>query len=450
MYIPAGCLVLRELLIHYYSFLWRFNMFKRFATTLMVLAIVGGSALADAKMGGNARQLSMGGAAAQGVALNPYIFEDPGYQYINPAYQGLYKDYGWSNIGGGTLAGLSTGDNGYGMQHGGVNFSLGQGWALGTILSHDDSPLNTLIGGLSVLGNSGLGVNPAEVFEAVTSYGWDHSHAGLSIMYGWTSTDQMDTTGLSELSGTVIGLRAGIHHDMGSGNAFEASAAFRSSSADDITPALSNEGSVTELRVSARAKMRVNNKVNFIPVGVFATASGDVKSAGTTVDDLSATSFALGAGGEITSGGLYLAGGVSFAWAQTEEMVTPIGGTTVTETISYTSFPTLNLGGEWWLTDWLAGRAGYYRAFVNTKTETPFFNPSITEMNVFGGTSTVLLGGYMGSDNSLVVLGLGARFGNFSLETTVSEEALRRGFGLAGAQDNINSFGYFTAGWNFE
>lgn len=56
----------------------------------------------------------------------------------------------------------------------------------------------------------------------------------------------------------------------------------------------------------------------------------------------------------------------------------------------------------------------------------------------------------MVNDGSLVTLGLGFRFGSFSLDATVSEEALRRGFGLVGAQDNINTFGYITTSYNFE
>jgi hypothetical protein len=49
-----------------------------------------------------------------------------------------------------------------------------------------------------------------------------------------------------------------------------------------------------------------------------------------------------------------------------------------------------------------------------------------------------------------VTLGLGFKFGGFALDATVSEEALRRGFGLIGSQDNLNSFGYITTSYNFD
>jgi hypothetical protein len=192
--------------------------------------------------------------------------------------------------------------------------------------------------------------------------------------------------------------------------------------------------------------VKVNNKVNFVPYGAFATASGDAKSGGMTVTDLTTTAFAVGVGGDVTSGDLYLAGGLSFAWMKTET-VAGTGTTATTTNVTSTEFPVFNLGGEWWFTEWLAGRAGYFRSFSSTKAEFTS-GGTTTEATFFGGNSFVMVGGY--GDNDLVVFGLASRFGNFSLETTVSEEAIRRGFGLIGAANDINSFGYFTASWNFE
>jgi hypothetical protein len=54
------------------------------------------------------------------------------------------------------------------------------------------------------------------------------------------------------------------------------------------------------------------------------------------------------------------------------------------------------------------------------------------------------------ADNSLITLGLGLKFGGFALDATVSEDALRRGLGLIGAQDNINTFGYVTLSYGFQ
>jgi hypothetical protein len=321
-------------------------------------------------------------------------------------------------------------------------------------LAFDPSAANTVLNGIAQGGFgpvSQLTWTPVEVLEGVVSYGWDHSHLGFAVMYGWTNSESITSAGTSELSAKVIGFRGGIHHDMGSGDAVEASAAFRSSTADDMSSATgappNTEGSATEILIAARGKFRVNNKVNFVPFGAFITASGDATSGGTTFADLSTTAFAAGVGGEVTSGNLYLAGGLSFAWMK-EELIAGTGATATTTTETSTEFPVFNLGGEWWFTDWLAGRAGYFRSFSSTKTEGVDVLGMPTESTIFRGNSMVFVGGY--GDDDLVVLGLASRFGNFALETTVSEEALRRGFGLIGGQNDINSFGYFTASWNFE
>ena len=46
-------------------------------------------------------------------------------------------------------------------------------------------------------------------------------------------------------------------------------------------------------------------------------------------------------------------------------------------------------------------------------------------------------------------MGLGFKLGGACIDATVSEEALRRGLGLIGASDNINTFGYITASYAF-
>jgi hypothetical protein len=421
-------------------------MFRRVATTLAVLVVVGSSANADAKLGGVARQLSMGGVSTVGIATNPFIFDDPVYQYINPAYQGHYKDYGWANIGGGNLTGLNTGSYGYSNQNGGVNFSLGSGFALGTVLAYDPSFANAVSNRVAGL-QSGLTPDAVEVFELMGSYGVNpNTTLGLAILYGWNGDDLVTTTGTSEHTTTVFGARAGIYHNLGSGNAIEGSIAFRSSSADDKSPTTTAEASATEIVAAVRAKLRVNNKVNFIPIGSFSTVSGDGTNGGVNLGDVSGTALAVGAGLDLTVGDLYLVGGISYAM-QSAELDTGSGATALNVKVTETAFPAMNLGAEFWLTDWLIARMGYMRAFVNSKDE--FTSGGVTtEMNEFFGSSAISLGGF--SDDNLIVLGLGGRFGNFSLEATVSESALSRGFGIIGADDEINSFGYFTAGYNFE
>lgn len=430
-------------------------MLKRVATTLVVVAFVGGTALADAKMGGVARQLSMGGGAARGIAINPFIWDDATQMYINPAFGSMYKDYVWINVGGGGLTGVTTANDGYGLQHGGMNFSLGNNVTVGSIMSHDGTSANTVAGTIAGI-NTGLAATPVEVFQAMASFGLANSITlGARILYGWTKNDALNTpaTGLNEFTASVIGGSAGIYADLGSGNAVEASISFASSSADDnggqVTPAPMNAtASGTEFGINARAKLRINNKVNFIPAASFVSASGDGSNGGTSLGEVTGTALLIGAGLDLTVGDFYMAGGVSYGMTSAETTVPATGGNTVTKNTT-TGFPIIQVGGEWEFVDWLTGRAGYIRSFTTFTTETtPPAGGMTTETNWFQGWSNVAIAGY-NADN-LVVFGLAAAFGNFSLEATISESVLRRGFGVVGSQDNLNSFGYVTTTYNID
>ncbi|MDH4069847.1 MAG: hypothetical protein OEV30_05435 [Ignavibacteria bacterium] len=433
-------------------------MLKRVATTLVVVALVGGTALADAKMGGVARQLSMGGAGARGLAVNPFIWDDATQMYINPAFGSMYKDYAWINVGGGGLTGVTTTNDGYGLQHGGMNFSLGNNLTVGTILSHDGTSANTVAGAIAPGGfgiNTGLPVTPVEVLQAMASYGINNNTSlGLRVLYGWTSNDAINTpaTGTNEFTASVIGATAGIHVNLGSGNAIEGSVSFASSTADDKagqgTTALNATASGTEIGATVRAKLKVNNKVNFIPTAAFISASGDGSNgaATPTTADVTGTALGIGAGLDLTVGDFYMAGGVSYGMVS-QETTNSTGGTSTTTKNTNTGFPIIQVGGEWAFVDWLTGRAGYIRSFTTFTTENTAGGVT-SETNWFQGGSTVILGSY--NANNLVVFGLAAAFGNFSLEATVSESVLRRGFGVIGSQDNLNSFGYVTTTYNID
>jgi len=457
-------------------------MLKRVAIVCGLALFMVGSGFADAKGGGIARQISMGGSiAGSGLILNPFIMDDPALMLLNPAYQALYKDYAWMNIGGGTPFGSgSLVDEGYGHQNAGVGFALNHEWTVGVILSYDPSAVNavsTLIGGVSLPGfGFSIAQRPprsipsvANVWEAVVSYDLGNMDLGLGVMYGWSNQDSsLAVTGGSrtqEASASMFGIRGGINYDLGSGSSVDFSAAFRSDKAtDDITSSAGSGGEYsatgTEFQATGRVKLRMSNKVNFVPYGAFATLSAKPKEdtppagmpATTRTVDLSALAYALGAGMEFKTPSLYLAGGISYQSARLKAEINT-GGTTptsVTGTAKYAALPVVNVGGEWWFTDWLAGRAGYYRSIGSVKTKIESTSGTI-ESNFSFPNSFILIGG-VGPSNSdqLVTLGLGFKWGSFALDATVSEQALRRGFGLIGAQDNINTFGYLTTSFNFE
>jgi hypothetical protein len=469
-------------------------MLRKLATTLVLVAVVAGSLSAEAKNGGIARQIAMGGSqAGSGLVLNPFIMDDPALLLLNPAYQAMYKDYAWMNIGGGALNNLSTGNNGYGQQNAGLAFSFGRDWTFGAILSYDPSAVNTVGSLLSgraatppfpavpafVRRTGGSQTIPAvaNVWEILAAYHMGSMDLGFAFTYGSSNSSGKNTVpapGISsenEASSSLLGFRLGANFDLGSGSSFDASAALRLDKATDKvtvtpTPATPVDGeysaSATEIQVNLRGKFKMSNRVNFVPYGMFAILSAEPKedNAPQTLasvpyfsEKVSGLAYAVGIGGEYRTPAFYLAGGLSVQSVRAKlEFTPPAPGITETYTGTYFALPVLNIGGEWWFTDWMAGRSGYYRSLGSTKYETEGVGGTgtSTESKSSFPNSFMLIGGINpATHDGLVTLGLGFRFGGFALDATVSEEALRRGLGLIGAQDNINTFGYITTSYNF-
>jgi hypothetical protein len=450
-------------------------MLKRLATTLVVLAVVAGSVFGEAKNGGIARQIAMGGSqAGSGLILNPFIMNDPALILLNPSYQAMYKDYAWMNIGGGTLTGLTTGNNGYGSQNAGVAFALGREWSLGAILSYDPSAANAVAG---LIGRQSI-PSIANVWELVAAYDMGSIDLGFGFMYGSSHNDGKTTVPApavstdNEASASMFGFRAGANIDLGGGSSFDVSGALRLDKATDNmknNPVQAGQGgeysaSGTEIQFSARGKFKMSNKVNFVPYGLFATLSAEPKEdsppnsvpATTATREISAMAYAFGVGGEYRTPTFYMAGGLSLQSASLESKFSSGTATPTdsTNTATYFALPVVNLGGEWWFTDWLAGRAGYYRALAKIKNETETTSGGVTisteNSNSFPHSFLLVGGMNPATYDGVVTLGLGFRFGGFSLDATISEEALRRGLGLIGSQDNINTFGYLNAAYSFD
>ena len=469
-------------------------MVKAITMLTLVLVLATGSAFAGAHPGGIAREIALGGGplnpsgTGPNLILNPFVHDDPTIMLLNPAYQGMYRDYAWMNIGGGTLNGMTTGDNGYGSQFAGVNFAYGKELAFGANLSFDPSFTNFLASQLQgyvngVSGRASQGIPPPiDVFEVVASYDMGSMDLGFAFMYGWSSNTFKGSStppaasADNELSARVMGFRAGIVWDLGGGTSFDLDAAIRLDKATDklsqspapaATPLGEYSISATEIQIDGRFKLKMSNKVNFVPYATFVTISAEPKqdtpptptsTATLPSFKLSAMMLSVGAGMEYKINNFYFAGGVSYKTANYKQERTAAAPATNSSktTTSMTGLPVINLGIEWTLTDWLTGRMGYYRAFQSNTTKNEASNPAVNSSSEsetslwFGNSNAPYGGGYGGPDNSLITLGLGLKFGNFALDGTVSEEALRRGLGLIGAQDNINTFGYLTASYCFE
>jgi hypothetical protein len=165
--------------------------------------------------------------------------------------------------------------------------------------------------------------------------------------------------------------------------------------------------------------------------------------------------YAVGVGGEYRTPSFYLAGGLSLQSLRAKLEFNNGAPTPTTTNTTVTNFalPVVNVGGEWWFTDWLAGRGGYFRSLAKNKTETETTTGGVTgtvETSTSAPNSFIAVGGINpATHEGIVTLGIGLRFGGFALDATVSEEALRRGLGLIGAQDNINTFGYMNASYYF-
>ncbi len=478
-------------------------MLRRCATIFLLMFLVGSYAWSQAKPGGIARQISMGGSnLGIGVVMNPFIVDDPSRILLNPAQQARYRNYVWWNVGGGTLNGLSTGDNGYGNQNVGISFGLGSNFTLGAILSYDPSAMaqvaNTLqgqpattIGSVTIPAipsfvpniSRGAGVTGPQtipsmgnVFQVLAAYNVGSLDLGFAVMYGDASNTATDNPAPNqstetEASARMFGFTAGMNLDLGAGSSLAASAGVRLDKATDnvkINPVVAGQGgefssSGTEITADARMRLRLSNRVNFVPyAGVLSvsaepTQDSPVNGGAARTDSRKFSTLALGvgAGAEYHTPTVYIAGGVSFQTAKlTAEFnqSTPQSG--VTQTFTYTAIPVFNIGAEWWFTEWLAGRGGYYRSPGKANVKGEVTSGGITtssESSMPLPNSAILVGGINPTNyDGLVTLGLGFKFGGFSLDATVSEEALRRGFGIIGSGDNLNAFGYITTSFSFD
>ncbi|MGA9115436.1 MAG: hypothetical protein WB626_01515 [Bacteroidota bacterium] len=464
---------------------------KRLATVLLTLIVVGSMAFAEAKPGGIARQIAMGGSqGGTNLITNPFITEDPALVLVNPAYLSQYGDYIWMNVAGGALNNMSvtpgTPDNGYGHQFSGVGIKVSRELTVGAVLSYDPSFVNLvprLLSGYTPPFPNPFGLptlppfitaraaqaipQVQNVWEVLGSYDAGSAEFGLGVMYGAASTEtKTSATGggstEDEASASVIGFRLGANVDLGSGSSFSAAGALRMDKATDDRK--TNAGTLgeysasgTEIQFSARGKFPVSNAFHFVPYALFGSVSAEPKedafptggAATTFSEKLSVTVIAVGLGGEYRTADFFLAGGLSMQYGK-GKIETTNAGVSGTGELSYMALPVVNVGGEWWFTEWLGGRAGYYRALASTKNKTESAAGS-TETTTSFPHSFLMMGALDNRNyDGLVTLGLGMRFGGFALDATVSEEALRRGLGLMGSQDNINTFGYITTSYNFE
>ena len=118
-----------------------------------------------------------------------------------------------------------------------------------------------------------------------------------------------------------------------------------------------------------------------------------------------------------------LAGGVSFSSNNLTIAATGPDSTGIPElSNSATLFPIWNFGVEWQLLDWLYGRLGYSAITGLSKSELPASATAVSEF----------VASFFGPSQRGATLGVGFRFGDFSLDAMVNEDVLRQGFAIIG------------------
>ena len=404
---------------------------KILTITVLSLLVVSVSLSQDIKKtGGLARLSAMGG--------NIYVV-DPFFNTINPAWNGVYNDFILADLG--TSASTPFGAGGFGQYISG-SFSAGNMWTFGGILARNDFPgvgialldpganssLSTPFPGVVSIVNSFIGGGAVIALDnnvvLMATLKMQNTIIGFSAAYASTTNKTTTAAGTTtEGSASQLGFNVGILTDLSRYFKLDASGTIILPSAS-FTPSTGNEtkASQTFIGANARGFLRVKPNLNVVPIFTFLTVSGTVDSGGTTTgsaDFPSMTSFAVGAGLNYQIGDFLLAGGVQFA-----SNSYTITSTSSSPELSYsaTVFPIWNLGVEWQLLEWLYGRLGYIAYSGSTTTQTA---ATATTVNEFVAT-------FFGPSQRGATLGVGFRFGDFSLDAMINEDVLRQGFNVVG------------------
>jgi hypothetical protein len=381
------------------------------------------------KTGGYARILSMG--------QNPYI-TDPYFMTQNPAWGKYYNNFLFGDLGYSTGAFQSGGVG----QFAAANFSLGRTFTLGGILARRDflgysiatldpgqlvSQINGLIGGTQAV------VPMDNNFEIMGSFSFGNLALGLGLSYaGTTNQDKLATGETSTGDASQFGINAGILAKLSPDLRLDvgASMLFPSTS---YQPATGSKTSLSQTYIAANGRLfyQYSQKLFIVPTVILANTSGSVDVGGTSSDLPSGTTIGVGIGINYTVGDFLLAGGPGFTYRSSGIAATP---TSPKLSNSQVTFPAWNLGIEWNLTDWLVGRLGY-DAFTNRIIiQTPATNTTTNETTFtdYGGTEGA-------------TVGLGFRFGSFSLDATVNDDVLRQGLNNIGGGGP--TFAYLSASY---
>ena len=417
---------------------------KLLVTVCLILAVSANYSQEIKKTGGYARLAGMGS--------NPYVI-DPFFNTINPAWNAVYKNFILGDLGSSVGSPFSAGGSG---QYLSGSFQIGDAWTLGGILARNDfngmsiallDPGSNNSLSLSYPGVvstvNGIAVENGVIsldnnVEVIGTYTFSRTKVGLGIAYASTSNDVNPPTGGStEGSASQIGFNLGVISDLARSLKLDIGASLILPSAS-YKPDTLNETSASQtiITVNGRAFWNLNKNLKLVPIILFSTESGTIDSGGTStasIDMPSYNRFEVGMGLNYQIGDFLIAGGAIFS---TASLCRPAVNNVSPElNFSETRFPIWNIGIEWDMLEWFVGRFGYVASSGSRSDEFPNTPTSKTE----------LVQTFFGPSQMGATIGVGFRFGDFSLDATVNEDVLRQGFNTIGGGGS--TFAYLTVSY---
>lgn len=393
-----------------------------------------------------------GYARLTGMGSNPYVV-DPYFNTINPAWNGVYNNFVLADIGSAAGSPFSAGGNG---QYLSGSFQVGDNWTLGGILARTDfngmsiALLDPGYNGSSSLSYPGVVSTVNQItgetsvipldnnVEAIGTYSFGQTTIGLGIAYANTSNDiNPPTGGSTEGSASQLGFNLGVISDLTRSLKLDIGASFVLPSASYKPDTLNKtSASQTIIMVNGRAFWNLNKNLKLVPIILFVTESGTIDSGGSSaasVDMPSLTRFDFGLGLNYQIGDFLIAGGATFSTSSLT--IQAVNSVSPELSFSETIFPIWNIGVEWSMLEWFIGRLGYI-AYTGSSSD-EFQNTATSKTEV---VSTFFAPSQRGA-----TLGVGFRFGDFSLDATVNEDVLRQGFNTIGGGGP--TFAYLTASY---
>lgn len=389
------------------------------------------------RTGGYARVLSMGSS--------PYI-TDPYFISNNPAWSAKFSNFVYGDIGSSNGDDFGAGGDGQFLA---ANFKVNNNLTLGGYLVRNDyngmgiarldpfdivDQINSLGGALPV-----INLDNNLVFMGVFTAG--NHNFGLGLSYASTNSENNLANG-NQFSSTAsqIGVQAGYVGLIGRNLSLDASLNMIFPSSTKEAPNVNDtEFSQTVIDLNARMFINFSPKVALVPIFGLLSSSGTAQIGDvggvTTTDLTSYTVLRFGVGFVYTLEEFLFSGGLLFDNVSTSDPEIP--GVSPNLESSVFSFPVWNLGAEWYLIEWFVARIGYHVRTSQISTES---QASITEKNESIRTS------FSPSEGGFT-MGLGFRFGGFSLDASVNEDVLRQGLNNIGGGGA--TFSYISASYAF-